>query len=312
MTDFAFVFPGQGSQHVGMGKKLWERYPEVKAFYEQTDEILGYKNSELSFSGRESDLSDTSNAQPAIMVYGLACLKALELHLGTSNRPAIVAGHSVGEYTALVTAGALSLEDAIYLVKERGRLMKAAGQGAQGGMAAIFGGDLVNILLVCNHIESSTGLVLKVANDNCPGQIVLSGHMAALRRFETLSHQCGVSSIRRLNVSVACHTPLMDSAQNELNALIKAAPIQEATIPICANISAGFIQSPAQIRLELETQLCNPVQWKSSLRSMRERGINHFYEISENDSLSGLIRHTLPEVRTENLLALEGFHSITV
>ena len=294
MDGLALVFPGQGSQQVGMGKALADNDPAAAAVFAQADEVLGFALSRLCFEGPAEALNDTANAQPALLTASVAALRALESTFGAGEQPRVVAGHSVGEYAALVACGALAFPDALRLVRQRGMLMKRAGENASGGMAAAIGGELPEIQRLCQQLAAENGWVLQIANDNCPGQVVVAGDDAALEAFSAQCKTVGVKIFKRLAVSVACHTERMRPAQDELDRALAGAPIQDAGIPLCANVNARVITSAGDIRGELGQQLCAPVQWSASVRAMAALGVMRFIEVGPGSVLQGLIRRIEP------------------
>jgi len=304
MPDYALLFPGQGSQQVGMGKDLAEAFPEGRAVFQAADGVLGFGLSTLCFAGPLEALTETANAQPAVLTTSVACLRVLERELPEGLAPRVVAGHSLGEYTALVAAGSLTFADALRLVRERGRLMQAAGRASPGGMAAVIGSDQESVRRACEAVESETGLLLRVANDNCPGQVVVAGHDAALDRFQAAARQRGFKLVKRLAVSVACHTPLMRPAQAELNAVLDAVDVRPARVPVCANTDARWITSAEEIRRELRAQLCGPVEWARSIETIRAAGVTRFCEVGPGQVLTGLIRRIDGSVRCASFGAI--------
>jgi [acyl-carrier-protein] S-malonyltransferase len=290
----AFIFPGQGSQHVGMGKNLVENYPEARKIFEEADDLLSFKLSKLCFEGPQAELNDTINAQPALLVTSIAALRVWESKTGLT--PKVVAGHSVGEYAALVAASSMNFTEALKLVWERGRLMKKAGSSNPGGMMAVIGADLARVELLCNQIQDEFGVTVQVANDNCTGQIVIAGHKLALEKFSELKKEAGAKMVIPLSVSVACHTDLMSSVQEEFNVVLYTMDIKSAVIPICANMTAELIQSIPEIRRELQTQLAGRVRWFQSVLRMKEIGIYKYVELGAKDTLSGMIKRIDPGV----------------
>ncbi|MFC1960157.1 ACP S-malonyltransferase [Chloroflexota bacterium] len=293
MTDWtttAFLFPGQGSQEVGMGADLAAAYPAAQAIFEQADDLLGFSLSGLCWQGPADALTDTFNTQPALYITSIATLKALEAEVG-SIQPAYVAGHSLGELTALTAAGALSFEDGLRLVRERGRLMKQTGEQNPGAMAAILGLSVEAIQSVCELTSSETGKTLVLANDNCPGQIVISGDVEAIERGMTLAQEAGAKRVVKLPVSIASHSPLMTPIVDEFQAALAQTTFTPPTTPIIGNVTAAPLPAdPDAIRRELSDQLTSSVRWTESMQILIDNGITSFVEIGTNEVLSGLMR----------------------
>ena len=281
----AFVFPGQGSQFVGMGREL-ATLAEAQQVFAQADEVLGFALSRLCFEGPEVELNDTSNTQPAILTHSIAMLRVLETQ--TSLKPAMVAGHSMGEFSALVCAGALSFPDALRLVRERGRLMKQSGGQHPGGMAAILSLDRTTVEGICAEASQSTGQPVQVANDNCPGQLVISGDKVALEKALELA-KARKAKCRPLAVSIAAHSPLMAGAAQEFRAVLESAQWAEPRIPVIANATARRV-GRGDVIDRLVAQLTSPVRWTESVQFMAGRGVTRFVEVGPKDVLCGLIR----------------------
>lgn len=293
----AFVFPGQGSQYVGMGQGLHEAFPEARAVFEEADTRLNYALSRLCFEGPESQLNDTFYTQPAILTVSIAAWRAWQARGGPP--PDLVAGHSLGEFTALVVAGALSFPDALHLVQERGRLMKWAGEQQPGAMAAVLGIARAALEEICVEASQETGEVVVVANDNCPGQLVISGGKTAVARAGELARGRGAKRVVPLTVSIAAHSPLMAPAVEPFRIALKATPFHRPSIPVISNVQARPLQSdPEELRAELAQQLTAPVRWTESIQWMVEHGVQTFVEFGPRDVLSGLIRRIAPEART--------------
>ena len=284
----AFVFPGQGSQFVGMGQEL-ATYPEARQVYAQADEVLGFALSRLCLEGPEAELNDTINTQPAILASSVAALRVLESRTGLKGQLKMVAGHSLGEFSAWVCAGALSFPDALRLVRERGRLMKVAGEQHPGGMAAVLNLDRAKLEKVCDEAARVTGQPVQVANDNCPGQIVISGDKTALDKASELAKAAGAKRCIPLAVSIAAHSPLMAGAAQEFRAALESVQWVELDVPVIANATARPAGREDAID-RLVAQLTFPVRWTESIQFMIGKGITRFVEVGPKDVLCGLIR----------------------
>lgn len=295
----ALVFPGQGSQYVGMGKEVFEAYPEAAGIFLKADEILGFPLSRLCFEGPEESLNDTLNTQPSVFVVSLALWEVLKEKVKVSEA-SFVAGHSLGEYTALVASGAISFEEGLLLVRTRALLMKEAGDKDRGGMVAVIGADYYRLEEMCQEISARTGLCLRVANHNSPEQYVLAGHKEAIEEVSQALKSLGVRVIP-LKVSGAFHTELMASAQEGLRRALSQVNIRPANLPIIANSTAHPVREPEDIREELSNQLTKPVLWKESVEFMVQNGVDTFVEIGPGKVLTGLIKRTAPGVRTFNV-----------
>ena len=288
MNRVAFLFPGQGSQKVAMGQILAQTEPAARDLYAEADEILGFPLSTLCFKGPDDILTDTLNAQPAILTTSIAILRALEQR--SDLRPAFVAGHSLGEFTALVSAGVLSFADGLRLVRERGRLMKAAGEREPGGMAAILGMEATAVAEICALAREKRGQPVQIANDNCPGQIVISGARAALEEAMALAEEKGARRVVPLQVSIASHSPLMEPAALKFEPLVAALALKQPATPVVGNTTARPLADAAAIRAELVSQLTSTVRWKESILYLQEQGVDAFIEIGPKDVLTGLMK----------------------
>jgi len=299
----SYLFPGQGSQSVGMGKDLYESYPAAKEVFDRADEALNTRLSKLCFEGPEEELKQTVNAQPAILVVSLAYLKAYEslgLTLG-NDRPLYTAGHSLGEYTALVASNAIDLETAVRLVRERGRLMQQASLAQPGGMAAILG--LTEY--VCEEVCIQTGA--QIANINSQEQIVISGSKEALVRAMDLAKARGAKRAIPLEVSGAFHSELMRSASDGLASAIASLPLRDPEFPIVANCTAKPMKAEQDLKLELAHQLCRCVRWHDSIEYMVDAGVSTFIELGPGRVLSGLLKRLDRTVEAINAAeALKG------
>jgi [acyl-carrier-protein] S-malonyltransferase len=335
-AQIAFVFPGQGSQAVGMGADVYETSLAARGVFATVDEALGFPLSDLCFHGPEDRLRETINAQPAIVTVSVALLAALQAALaegaGRSSLtsplvPSYAAGHSVGEYAALITAGAMDLTSAIRLVRERGRLMHAEGEICHGGMAAVIGLDEDALQEVCREAAELTLAALAreviidvpihpgfgkviVANYNAPGQIVISGENLALQRAMELAKKQGARRVIPLSVSGAFHSPVMQPATAGMARAVAAAPIHDARLPVISNISAAPIQQSEEIRDELARQIAASVQWRRTIEYLIQAGVTAFIEIGPGQALAGMIKRIAKDVTILNVSSEADIHKV--
>ena len=284
----AFVFPGQGSQAFGMGNELSGQYPAAKITFDEADSILGFSLSELMWNGPPDELNETVNTQPALYVHSVAAWRSFLL-LYPDFRPATVAGHSLGELSALMASGALSFSDGLTLVRTRGELMKRAGELNPGGMAAILGVDIPTLEKICAEASTADEIV-QVANDNCPGQVVISGHKPALERAMAGAKAAGAKRALALQVSIAAHSPLMDSIQNEWNAAVDACAIDKPEIPVVGNVHARPLLTADELRADIKSQMQSRVRWTESVQLMLANGIQTYVEVGSGEVLLGMIK----------------------
>ncbi len=290
------VFPGQGSQFVGMGHDLYELYPEAQGVFDEADAVLGFSLAQHCFEGPETELAETINAQPAIVTVSAALLAVLRSRAGEELVASYVAGHSLGEYTAYLAAGVLSFAEDLRLVRKRGQLMKQAGEQHPGAMAAVLGLSREALRSVCIEVGD-----VWLTNDNCPGQAVLSGTKPAMDRALKLASERGARKTVPLAVTIPGHCPLMNDAAQSFAEYVAQIKLNPAAMPVIANSTAQPISEPEEIRSEMASQLTSGVQWISSVNYMISRGVNTFIEIGPKSILCGLIRQIDRTVKTLNV-----------
>lgn len=306
MTKTAWVFPGQGSQSVGMCRDLYDSLKSARDVFETADKALGFPVSRLCFEGPEEELRQTINAQPALVIAGYACLEAArEINGSKLLAPSFLAGHSLGEYTALAVAGVLDFTTAVKLARERGRLMHEAGQKRAGAMSAILGLDEGKVAEICRK----TGVIM--ANINCPGQIVISGAKENVTKANEMATAAGASRAILLQVSGAFHSPLMQPAVESMVKYLDAATFNPPSITVIGNVTALPLTTPEEVKTELKKQLLNPVLWQRSIEYMVKQGVTTFIEIGPGRVLTGLIKRINKEVATLNINDLASIKALS-
>jgi [acyl-carrier-protein] S-malonyltransferase len=290
----AFVFPGQGSQVAGMGKDVAEAFPEARQVFEAIDQALGFPISRLCFEGPEEELKLTENTQPAILAVSSAMYAVLKAR--ARLRPDMVAGHSLGEYSAIVAAGGLSAVEAATVVRQRGRFMQEAVPAGSGAMAAVLGPSLEEVRSICQ--EASLGEVVAPANINAPGQIVIAGTKTAVERALEIAKSRGVRRSVLLPVSAPFHCELMRPAEERLKPVLEAAAIRSLEFPLMSNVDASPVGTDHAIRNALVRQVVSPVRWLESVHKMIEMGVKRFVEVGPGSVITGLIRRIDPNVQT--------------
>ncbi|MCC5988982.1 MAG: ACP S-malonyltransferase [Pararhodobacter sp.] len=306
----AFVFPGQGAQSIGMGRALAEAYPQARAVFDEIDEALGEKLSALIWEGEAEALQLTANAQPALMATSLAAFRALEAEGFGIDDAAFVAGHSLGEYSALAAAGALGLADTARLLRLRGQAMQQAVPVGEGAMAALLGLDHATASAVAT--DAAQGEICQAANDNDPAQVVVSGHRAAVERAVALARERGAKRAVMLPVSAPFHCALMQPAADAMAEALAGVTISSPRVPLVANIRAEAVSEPDTIRALLVEQVTGAVRWRESVEWMVGQGVSSFWEIGAGKALCGMIRRIAREAETraigtpEDIAALKG------
>jgi [acyl-carrier-protein] S-malonyltransferase len=298
MAVNAFIFPGQGSQAVGMGRDLAAAFAAARAVFEEVDEILKQKLSKLMFEGPIEELTLTENAQPALMAVSLAVLRVLEAEGGIKlrDKAVLVAGHSLGEYSALAAAGAFTVADAARLLKLRGQAMQKAVPAGQGSMAALIGVEMAVAAEIC--AEAAGGDVIGCANDNGGGQVVISGHKAAVERAIEIAKTKGVKRAMLLPVSAPFHCALMEPAAEAMAAALRQTPPRAPVVPLIANVSAAKATDPAEIADLLVRQVTATVRWRESVQTMTSLGVDQFLELGAGKVLAGLVKRITPDAAT--------------
>ena len=284
----AFVFPGQGAQYEGMGKDLYETYPLARELFEEANEILGFRITDIMFSGTSEDLQQTRVTQPAVMIHSY-----IKSQVCTIEKPNMVAGHSLGEYSALVAAKALRFEDGLKLVAKRALAMQHACEQRPSTMAAVIGLEDEKVEEICQQIQDE---IVVAANFNCPGQVVISGTIEGVEKACEVLKAAGARRALKLRVGGAFHSPLMNVAAEELKEAIMQTEFQQPRCPVYQNVDARPYTNPENIRRNLLAQLTSPVRWTETVRNMVRDGATEFYEFGPGDVLKGLIRKISPEV----------------
>ena len=292
----AYLFPGQGSHAVGMGKAAYDASPRAQAVFAQADDMLGFSISEICFEGPLETLVQTHNQQTALYVTSLATLQAMEESAQLYPEPSFVAGHSLGEFSALTMVGSLSFSDGLRLVRYRGELMKAAGDKSPGRMAAILGLDPATVTDACQKVPSEKG-VAQIANDNCPGQIVISGDVLAIEAVKPFLEEAGARKIVDLPITIAAHSPLMGPAGADFAKALNDVEIKTPRLPVIGNTTATPLTTAEQIRAELNAQLTGAVRWTESMQYLVGQGVDTVVEVGSGQVLQGLMKRVDRKVK---------------
>jgi [acyl-carrier-protein] S-malonyltransferase len=299
----AFIFPGQGSQAVGMGKALADAFAPAREVFQEVDDALNLRLSKIMWEGPESDLVLTENAQPAIMAASMAVIRVLEREgkLDLAKHARLVAGHSLGEYSALCAAGAFTLADAARLLKARGQAMQQAVPVGEGGMSALLGAEIDQAEELAKECAAATGGVCVVANDNAPGQVVISGTKAAIDKAPEIAKAKGIKRAMALNVSAPFHSPLMQPAADKMRDALAVVTIRPPAAPVVANVTAAEVSEPEMIRRLLEEQITARVRWRESVLAFRGLGVETTVEAGGNKVLTGMVKRIDKDLQTVTL-----------
>lgn len=308
MGKIAFVFPGQGAQSVGMGRDAWERHAGARSVFERADEALGFPLSRIIFEGPEEELKKTVNTQPALLTASVALVEAFRAQ---GVQPDYTAGHSLGEYSALVVSGALAFEDAVRLVRRRGEYMEAAVPGGRGAMAAVLGAGREALAGLCAAIRAE-GAVVEMANVNCPGQIVVSGSREGVQAVAERGKEAGAKRVIPLEVSGPFHSSLMQPAAERLSDALATAAFADAAVPVVANVTARPVSAAQDIRRLLAEQVVSPVLWEDSVVWMIGQGVDTFIEIGSGTVLAGLIKKIDKSVAVHSLNSLAAIEAFSL
>ncbi len=306
MSGIGFIFPGQGSQFVGMGKDLADNFPVARETFQEADDALGFKISSICFEGPEKELTLTENTQPAILTVSIALLKVLSAETGM--QPELLAGHSLGEYSSLVAAGALNFADAVRTVRLRGRFMQEAVPSGEGAMAAVLGLGAQEVEEIC--LQAAQGRVVSPANFNSPWQVVISGHADAVERAVEIALERDAKKAVMLAVSAPFHCSLMKPAADRLEEALRNVPVFDIAVPIISNAEAELYPSKDEIKRLLVKQVDHPVKWEESMKVVVQRKIKTVIEIGPGKVLTGLMRRITKEVKTANLQGVEDLKNL--